>query len=105
MRVKHLTCAAWAVLAFAVYFYFAAYIPTLGWNAIEFVIANHLWDFGRYAIGADFPPAIWRPVLPTYLVLVVERFTHDPVLTYRILVGLSMAAFVAGVFMASEMLG
>jgi hypothetical protein len=105
MLVRNSSCAIWAALTFAVYLRVAAHIPSLEWNAIEFIIANHLWDFGRYATGAEYPPAVWRPVLPTFLVLAVDRLTDDPALTFRIIVASSMAALVAGVYMAGWVLG
>ena len=59
----------WVTLAFAVYFYYAQFVVTVSWNAIELIIAQHLLDYGTYATSIDYPSALtWRPVLPTLLV-------------------------------------
>ncbi len=58
----------WVTLAFAVYCYYAQFVVTVSWNAIELIIAQHLLDHGTYATSIDYPSALtWRPVLPTLL--------------------------------------
>jgi hypothetical protein len=53
-RATIASAALWFAAAFAVYFVYAGRIESFGWNSIEFIIANHLEDFGRYALGANF---------------------------------------------------
>ena len=91
-------CGLWAVTTFFVYFDHAGRITTLAWNALEFIIANNLTDFGRYAYAERSPTAVGRPVLPTFLVLVIDGVTRDPVLTYQIISGLALASFVTSIF-------
>jgi hypothetical protein len=43
------TPLGWAILAGTGYFYYAQFIATIGWNAIELIIAQHLIDHGVYA--------------------------------------------------------
>jgi hypothetical protein len=97
-------CAVWAVAAFAVYFVYAGRIGGFSWNIIEFIIANHLQDFGRYALGAAYPTAVWRPVAPTLMVLAIDAVARDPLLTYQILSGAAMASFTASVYLLNRML-
>ena len=77
--------AAWGVGAFLAYYHLAR-LARIGWNAIEMLIAQHWWRDHVYAISVDYPSAIaWRPVFPTAVVMLAQRFTDDP---QRILRGL-----------------
>ena len=96
--------ALWFAATFAVYFVYAGRIESFGWNSIEFIIANHLEDFGRYALGANYPAAIWRPVGPTFMVLAVNVFARDPLLTYQLLAGLALATFVTSTYLLNRSL-
>ena len=96
--------ALWFAATFAVYFVYAGRIESFGWNSIEFIIANHLQDFGRYVLGANFPAAIWRPVGPTFMVLAVNVFARDPLLTYQLLAGLALATFVTSTYLLNRRL-
>src|ERR1051325_8822489 len=98
------SAALWFAAAFAVYFVCAGRIESFGWNSIEFIIANHLWDFGRYALGANYPAAIWRPVGPTFIVLAIDAFARDPLLTYQLLAGFSLASFVTSAYLINRLL-
>jgi hypothetical protein len=97
-------CFFWAGLAFASLYICIAYTWSLGWNAIEFIIANHLRDFGHYGTGAYYPPAIWRPILPTLLVYFVDGLTCDPLLTLQLIAGSSLAIFVVSIYLANRFL-
>jgi hypothetical protein len=94
----------WFVVTFAVYFVYAGRIESFGWNSIEFIIANHLWDFGRYALGANYPAAIWRPVGPTVIVFAIDAVVRDPLLTYQLLAGLALASFVTSAYLLNRLL-
>ena len=96
--------ALWFAATFAVYFVYAGRIESFGWNSIEFIIANHLEDFGRYALGANYPAAIWRPVGPTFMVLAINVFARDPLLTYQLLAGLALATFVTSTYLLNRRL-
>ena len=98
------SAALWFGAAFAVYFVYAGRIESFGWNAIEFIIANHLQDFGRYALGANYPAAIWRPVGPTFIILAIDALVRDPLLTYQLLAGLALASFVSSAFLINRVL-
>ena len=91
--------ALWFAAAFAVYFVYAGRIESFGWNSIEFIIVNHLEDFGRYALGANYPAAIWRPVGPSFMVLAINAFVRDPLLTYQLLAGLALASLVTSTYL------
>src|SRR4051794_39095326 len=96
--------ALWFVAAFAVYFVYAGRIESFGWNSIEFIIANHLWDFGRYALGPNYPAAIWRPVGSTFIILAIDTLARDPLLTYQLLAALALASFVTSAFLINRWL-
>ena len=98
------SAALWFVAAFAVYFVYAGRIESFGWNSIEFIIANHLQDFGRYALGANYPAAIWRPAGPTFIILAIDALVHDPLLTYQLLAGLALASLVTSAYLINRML-
>ncbi len=98
------SAALWFIAAFAVYFVYAGRIESFGWNSIEFIIANHLQDFGRYALGANYPAAIWRPVGPTFIVLAIDALVRDPLLTYQILAGLALASLVTSTYLLNRLL-
>ena len=97
-------CGLWAASTFAVYFIYAGRIAGFGWNIVEFIIANHLQDAGRYALGATYPTAVWRPVGPTFIVLALDAVARDPLLTYQILAGLALASFTASVYLLNRFL-
>jgi hypothetical protein len=94
----------WFAGTFAVYFVYAGRIESFGWNSIEFIIANHLEDFGRYALGANYPAAIWRPVGPSFMVLAINVFARDPLLTYQLLAGLALASLVTSTYLLNRRL-
>ena len=94
-------CWWWVVLTFVTYFHFSGHLQTLGWNAVEFIISNHLRDFGLYATGAYYPPALWRPVLGTFTVYIVDGLISDPVLTFQIICGLALSLFVASIYITN----
>ena len=98
------SAALWFAATFAVYFVYAGRIESFGWNSIEFIIANHLEDFGRYALGANYPAAIWRPVGPTFMVLAINVFARDPLLTYQLLAGLALASLVTSTYLLNRRL-
>jgi hypothetical protein len=98
-------CPLWAFATFVVVYDYAGSIHLLGGNAIEFVIANHWWDYGRYAMGFSYPTAVWRPVLPTFVVLLIERLTADPVVTFQLVAAISLSSFVASMYVCGRMLG
>ncbi|MEJ0073992.1 MAG: hypothetical protein WDO17_00855 [Alphaproteobacteria bacterium] len=98
------SAAFWFVVAFAVYFVYAGRIESFGWNSVEFIIANHLQDFGRYALGANYPAAIWRPVGPTFIVLAIDAFARDPLLTYQLLAGFALASLVTSTYLINRLL-
>ena len=98
------SAALWFAAAFAVYFVYAGRIESFGWNSIEFIIANHLEDFGRYALGANYPAAIWRPVGPTFMVFAINVFARDPLLTYQLLAGLALASLVTSTYLLNRRL-
>jgi hypothetical protein len=91
-------------LSFGVYFHFAGRVRTLSWNAVEFVIANNLREFGHYAMGAYYPPALWRPVLGSFAVLAVDSLTADPVLTFQIISGIAISIFVVSIYLTCRLL-
>lgn len=90
---ERLTGVLWAGIAGVLFFNLAGRITTLGWNVAEFVIANNLGEYGRYAFGAFQPTALWRPVLGTLMVFLAERFSSDPMLSYCIVASATLAAF------------
>lgn len=95
----------WGCLAFAAYFYYAQFIVTVSWNAIELIIAQHLIDHGVFATSLDYPSAItWRPFLPTLLVTLLRLFTADPVLIYQIMCGCTLASLVTTAFLSARVL-
>ncbi|MGB9364863.1 MAG: hypothetical protein WCE79_02500 [Xanthobacteraceae bacterium] len=98
------SAALWFVVTFAVYFIYAGRIESFGWNSIEFIIANHLQDFGRYALGANYPAAIWRPVGPTFIVMTIDAFVRDPLLTYQLLAGFALASLVTSTYQLNRLL-
>jgi len=99
------TPALWALLGFAVYFYYAQFIVAVMWNAIELIIAQHLIHYGTYATSIDYPSAItWRPVLPTLLVAFLRLFTQDPVLIYQIFCGSTAAVLTISLFFSARRL-
>lgn len=96
---------AWGCLAFAAYFYYAQFIVTVSWNAIELIIAQHLIDHGVFATSVDYPSAItWRPFLPTLLVTLLRRCTADPILIYQIYCGCTLASLVTTSFLSARVL-
>jgi hypothetical protein len=103
-RATVLACGLWAAAAFSVYFVYAGRLSGFGWNIVEFIIANHLQDVGRYALGATYPTAVWRPVAPTLIVMAIDAFARDPILTYQLLSGAALASFVASVYLLNRML-
>lgn len=95
----------WALLAFATYGYYAQFIVTVSWNAIELIIAQHLIDHGVFATSVDYPSAItWRPVLPTLVVTLLRLFTDDPIRIYQVFCGAALASLVAGCFATARLL-
>lgn len=99
-----LGCGLWCVAAFAVYFVYAGRLSSFGWNITEFIIANQLQDAGRYALGATYPTAIWRPVGPTFIVLAIDALARDPVLTFQLLSASAMASFTASIYLLNRAL-
>jgi SAM-dependent methyltransferase len=99
-----LGCGLWFVAAFAVCFVYAGRLSNFGWNITEFIIANQLQDAGRYALGATYPTAIWRPVGPTFIVLAIDAFARDPVLTFQLLCGSAMASLTASIYLLNRAL-
>jgi hypothetical protein len=99
-----MACAFWVVAAFSVYFVYAGRLSGFSWNIIEFIIANHLQDFGRYALGATYPTAVWRPIGPTFIVLTIDALVRDPVFTYQLLSGAAMASFTASIYLLNRVL-
>jgi len=95
----------WVTLACAVYYYYAQFIVTVSWNAIELIIAQHLIDHGTYATSIDYPSALtWRPVLPTLLVTFLRLWTDDPIAIYQLFCGAILGCFVGMMFLSAKML-
>src|SRR5947209_8706942 len=95
----------WGLVAFALYFYYAQFVITVGWNAIELIIAQHLLFHGTYATSLDYPSAItWRPIVPTLLVTLVRIFTSDPLRIYQIICGTSLGVFTVCMFASARRL-
>ena len=95
-------CALWAIVTFAVYFVYAGRLVIFGWNITEFIIADHLADYGRYALGATYPTAIWRPVGPTFLVVAVDALARDPLLTYQLLSAAAVTSLTVSTYLLNR---
>src|SRR5262245_37849530 len=96
----------WAISAFAVYFWFSQFIRSVGWNAIELIISNHLMRNGVYATSLDYPTALtWRPAVPTLLVTAIRLFTSDPIRIYQLYCGFTFATLTSCLFLAANRLG
>jgi hypothetical protein len=99
------TPVLWVALAFVVYFIYAQFVVTVGWNAIELIIAQHLLDHGTYATSLDYPSALpWRPVLPTLLVTFLRLWTDDPTTIYKLFCGATLGCLTGTMFFAAKML-
>jgi hypothetical protein len=95
----------WVTLAFAVYFYYAQFVVTVSWNAIELIIAQHLLDHGTYATSIDYPSALtWRPVLPTLLVTFLRLWTDNPITIYQFFCGATLGCLTGMMFLSAKML-
>lgn len=103
-RATAALCGLWAILTFSLTFGYAGRIPTFTWNSVEFIIANHLRDFGHYALGATYPAAIWRPIGPTFLVLAVDTIVRDPLLTYQLLAAAAMTSLIVSTYVLNRTL-
>ena len=55
-------------------------------------------------LGANYPAAIWRPVGPTFMVLAINVFARDPLLSYQLLAGLALATFVTSTYLLNRRL-
>ena len=95
----------WVTLAFAIYFYYAQFVVTVSWNAIELIIAQHLLDHGTYATSIDYPSALtWRPVLPTLLVTFMRLWTDNPITIYQLFCGATLGCLTGMMFLSAKML-
>jgi hypothetical protein len=95
----------WALGAFGLYFYYARFIPQIGWNAIELIIAQHLIEHGVYATSLDYPSALtWRPVVPTLVVALFRLVTSDPLLIYQLVCGTALATLTGAMFASARLL-
>ncbi len=100
-------CASltFGLAGFALYFYYAQFVGSLGWNAIELLIAQHLIDHGQYATSVDYPSALpWRPVFPVLLVTALRLISDDPLWIYRVFCGLTIGTLAATMFLGARML-
>lgn len=103
--VPFVAAGIWGLLGFSLFFYQAQFIPTVKWNAIELIIAQHLLEHGAYVTSLDYPSAItWRPVLPTLVVAFFRIWTGDPILIYRLVCGLSLGILAATMFLSARLL-
>ena len=95
----------WVTLAFAIYFYYAQFVVTVSWNAIELIIAQHLLDHGTYVTSIDYPSALtWRPVLPTLLVTFLRLWTDNPITIYQLFCGATLGCLTGMMFLSAKML-
>lgn len=95
----------WAAAAFALWFWYAQFVPMMAWNSMELIIANHLLDHGTYVTSLDYPTALtWRPVVPTLVVTAVRVFTDDPIRIYQWVCGLSLGVATASMFQTARRL-
>jgi hypothetical protein len=95
----------WVALGFGVYFRYAQFVRTIGWNAIELIISQHLTGHGIYAMSVDYPSALnWRPLLPTLLITGLRMFTGDPILIYQWFCGTAISVMTASLFYAARRL-
>jgi hypothetical protein len=90
---------------FLFYFHLAAFIPSLHWNVIEFELAKHLWNERHYGLAFDYPPALWRPPFPVIIIMLLERVVDNPMLTFRILVAISITSFVSSSYISGKLVG
>lgn len=97
------TPLAWMVVTFVAYAYYAQFVSTTRWNAIELIIAQNLLDHGAYVTSLDYPSALtWRPLLPTLLVTFVRVWVESPITIYQIVCGASLATLAATLFLAAR---
>jgi 4-amino-4-deoxy-L-arabinose transferase-like glycosyltransferase len=95
----------WGLLAFGLYSYYAQFVVTVNWNAVELIIAQHLLDHGVYATSVDYPSALtWRPLLPTLFVTFLRLWTDDPIVIYRLFCGAAIGGLVAAMFLSARRL-
>jgi hypothetical protein len=88
----------WLILGIPFFICWAGVIPMIGWNAIEMMIGHNLLIGRGYIVAPLDPPALWRPMLGSFVCAAVELITRDPLLVFEIVYTASLAIFTASIF-------
>ena len=67
------------------------------WNVELMIAKNILGGFGM-VLDPGSPPALWRPPLPSLLLVPIEYFIEDPNLVFRIFITILVIAFFCTIF-------
>ena len=65
---------------------------------VELNIARNILRGNGMVLGITDPPAVWRPLLPSLLLAVVELFVENPIIVYKISVALCYVALFCCIF-------
>jgi hypothetical protein len=79
-------------------------IPRIRWNAVEMMIGKNLLLGNGFVIAPLDPPALGRPLLGPLLCAVVELFSTDPYVIFRVIYAVALTAFLVTMFYAAKAL-
>ncbi len=96
----------WAIVGAAFFFHVGGLLPTIQWNVFEIMIGKNLLLGNGYIAAPLDSPAIWRPMLASFMCAFMEMVASDPVMVFRLVYAVSMISLlVTGFYLAKRIWG
>jgi hypothetical protein len=92
------TPVIWAIFSAFFFWHVGGLLDRINWNVIEMMIGRNLLSGNGYIVAPLDPPAIWRPVFTPFLCAVIEIFTKDPFLIFKIMLSASLTTLIISSF-------
>jgi hypothetical protein len=100
--VQHPTL--WALAGGILFAAWGGAIPRIRWNAVEMMIGRNLLLGNGFVMAPLDPPALGRPLLGPLLCAVVELFSTDPYVIFRVIYATALTVFLITMFYAAKAL-